>query len=492
MISIRAISFSTVLLGTTLPILAQGGAWQSVTPTGANANLAAIDAVTSWDADGSGPGGAELVIGAQFTTTGGIEHRVAVWDPIGQAWLPLGPAMNDRVRCLLALPDGSLYAGGEFTVASGTVVNGIARWTGTVWQPLGGGVVGVRVRALARLPNGEIVAGGAFTQAGGIAAANIARWNGSSWAAMGAGSSVEVSALAIDGTGALIANGAYLVDTLAAWNGASWVGLGFGAAVRDLVVDAGGRPVIAWSGGLFRLDPSGWTDLNWPANYSTVERLAALPDGSLLLQYLFAYQGYSGRGVQRWTGSSWPEIGSIDSAVLAVHPEPSGALLAGSFSGIFLPQPAGGVVAAPRLARYAATPPATASSLGGGCPSSGGANQLTATRLPWVGGALVTAGTGLPVLAFAVVVRGVAPASVPLSQLFTVGQPSCNLLVAPITMEVVLVLGGTATSSLSVPNVPTLIGAQFAEQWLMLELGAGLQIVSATSSNQLAVTVGGF
>src|SRR5262245_62897347 len=91
----------------------------------------------------------------------------------GLDWLP-GPAANGphgTVSAILVLPNGDLVAGGSFTVADSAFVNNVARWDGTTWHPLGGGIGG-QVNALARLPNGHIVAGGSFATAGGQPANN--------------------------------------------------------------------------------------------------------------------------------------------------------------------------------------------------------------------------------------------------------------------------------------------------------------------------------
>ena len=87
------------------------------------------------------------------------------------------PGMNTYVYALAVGPDGSLYAGGDFTTAGGVAAHHIARWDGTAWQPLGSGMDG-GVYALAVGPDGSLYAGGDFTTAGGVAANRIARWDG--------------------------------------------------------------------------------------------------------------------------------------------------------------------------------------------------------------------------------------------------------------------------------------------------------------------------
>jgi hypothetical protein len=137
----------------------------------------------------------------------------------------------------LGLDGTTLYAGGDFATAGGTTVNGIAKWDGSAWASMGGGVAGgsADVYALAVSPNGTLYAGGDFTSIGGVAALNIGSWNGVQWSALGGGVDGDVLALdvsPINGTlyvgGALTAvNGPQIgsgVDafSFASWNGTSW------------------------------------------------------------------------------------------------------------------------------------------------------------------------------------------------------------------------------------------------------------------------------
>ena len=76
--------------------------------------------------------------------------------------------MIGRSYALATGPDGSLYAGGDFTAASGVDVSRIARWDGT-WHGLGTGVNG-SVRAVAVGADNSIYAGGGFATASSVAA----------------------------------------------------------------------------------------------------------------------------------------------------------------------------------------------------------------------------------------------------------------------------------------------------------------------------------
>jgi hypothetical protein len=110
--------------------------------------------------------------------------------------------MSGDVWALAVLPNGDLVAGGDFTTAGGVAASYIARWSGTLWSPLGSGISG-DVYALAVLPNGDLVAGGSFTIAGGVPSGYWAHWTdtGIPWAAedpasqsAGPGSTLTLSA----------------------------------------------------------------------------------------------------------------------------------------------------------------------------------------------------------------------------------------------------------------------------------------------------------
>ncbi|HPA20564.1 MAG TPA: hypothetical protein PLU30_22625, partial [Verrucomicrobiae bacterium] len=173
-------------------------------------------------------------------------------------WSPLG-GMNDAVRAL-AVSGTNLYAGGWFTTAGGIGASRIAKWNGTWWSALNGGVTGFEpyVGALA-VAGSNVYAGGSFVTAGGIGATNIAMWNGTSWSALGSGMNSMVSALAVSGNdlyagGDFTTAGGNPANFVAKWNGTSWSALGSGTSdmMYALVISgtdlyAGGR--FATAGG---------------------------------------------------------------------------------------------------------------------------------------------------------------------------------------------------------------------------------------------------
>jgi hypothetical protein len=166
-----------------------------------------------------GPDGS-LYAGGEFTTAGSVIARyIARWD--GAQWYPLGSGMGGSdpypfVYDLAFGPDGSLYAGGDFTTAGGVAANHIARWDGATssWHPLGSGMNN-HVWTLAVGHDGSLYAGGSFTTAGGVAADHIARWDGatSSWHPLGSGvfgySMPAVNALAFGPDGSLYVGGSF-------------------------------------------------------------------------------------------------------------------------------------------------------------------------------------------------------------------------------------------------------------------------------------------
>ncbi|MBN8247893.1 MAG: hypothetical protein J0L84_10665, partial [Verrucomicrobia bacterium] len=128
------------------------------------------------------------VVGGQFPTAGGLRmnsiavRQHGVWNALGDGVQAFG--QPGLVRAI-AVRGSNIYAGGSFSVAGGNPAANVARWNGTSWEALGGGLTGgagTAVLALALAPNDDLVAGGVFSQAGGTPARNIARWDGSTWA----------------------------------------------------------------------------------------------------------------------------------------------------------------------------------------------------------------------------------------------------------------------------------------------------------------------
>ena len=251
-----------------------GSEWS---PVGGGTNATIRGAMTVFD-DGSGPA---LYVGGDFTTAGdGEAKHIAKWD--GQEWSGVGGGMDGvvaTVRTLLVFDDGSgpaLYAGGNFASAGGVTVGSIARWDGTQWADVGGGVwaedmVSRLVRGLAVHDDGSgpaLYATGQFTHAGGVEALKIARWDGQKWSAVGGGFASDAGlpatgrrlAVFDDGEkeelyvcGEFTRAGGQTVNYITKWDGEQWSALESGLNKSGLaltVFDEGDGPAL-FVGGAF-------------------------------------------------------------------------------------------------------------------------------------------------------------------------------------------------------------------------------------------------
>lgn len=306
----------------------------------------------------AGPGNS-IYAGGDFTTAGnGAASRIASWD--GQEWLPLGSGVdNGAVRSLVVFDDGTgpaLYVGGQFNIAGGMSVDRMARWDGSTWSDVGGGVSGAIVDALAVFDDGSgaaLYAAGSFSSAGGVPVQNIARWDGVAWSDVGGGLDATTLALAVhdDSSGTALHAGGFFsaaggqpASFVARWDGAQWAALATGTdnavwslasyddgAGSDLYVggdflNAGGSPAAH----VARWDGSTWSPVGSGVN-GTVFALQVF-DGTL--PGLHAGGSFTSAGgapaqrIARWNGSAWsPLAGGADGDVraLAVHDDLSTA-----------------------------------------------------------------------------------------------------------------------------------------------------------------------
>ena len=251
---------------------------------GVSANNIAVWNGTNWAALGTGvnnqvgfiiPKGEDIYVGGSFTTAGGVTaNRVAKWNGTawsglnsahlptsvsgmafmednlyvgtgtttianpayfskydGTNWTLLGAELGDGGVSSVAVSGGYVYVTGRFTSVGGVTVNNIARWNGSTWSALGGGLptnpTGVLVRVAKMGP--DLVATGNFTIADGAPANYIARWNGSSWSPMGAGLNGIAGTATVAGgdvwvSGLFTTAGCNLSAYLARWRENVWTG----------------------------------------------------------------------------------------------------------------------------------------------------------------------------------------------------------------------------------------------------------------------------
>lgn len=239
-------------------------------------------------------------------------------------WVARDTGTDEQVLAIAAFDGGAgptIYAGGYFTQASGIPANGLVRWDGAAWVPVGVGVNGT-VRALTVFDDGSgsgpaLFVGGNFTTAGGFPNFNrIAKYRliGSigAWQALGSGmdpgspppvpespfSSPDVRVFAVfdDGQGpALYAGGSFetaggvTVNSIAKWTGSTWQPLTGPAGTGVTLFDANSNEL-----------PGG------------VSAMAVFDDGTGPALYVggtFSRAGgVTAWSIARWNGSQWSPV----------------------------------------------------------------------------------------------------------------------------------------------------------------------------------------
>jgi len=289
-----------------------GSRWETLGAgfTGGGTASPRVDVLTTY--------GGDLIAGGSFTHADGtIVNNIARWD--GSKWRPLGTGVTNGSRFVsvdaLAVFEGDLIAGGYFDAAGGSAAMAIARWDGTTWYDMGGGMDnGSHAPSVSALmvTHSGLFAGGYFSRAGSIGAANIARWDGRQWQAVGGGVSGWVYALAVFednvvAAGAFRSAGAVPAGHIARWDGKAWYPLGDGISDE-------------W-------DPLGGCQ---PSLISPYVYTLAVYQNELIAGGGFKFAGAgAARHIARWNGNEWSAIGtgmSISPGALLVH---EGRLIAG-------------------------------------------------------------------------------------------------------------------------------------------------------------------
>ena len=271
-----------------------------------------------------------LYAGGYFTSAGIVPAiHIARWD--GKGWNQLADGVNAAVHALALDGKAGLYAGGDFTAAGDLAVNYIARWDGSSWHALGEGMgkdnSNPMVRALAVDNQGNLYAGGDFNSAGGVPANYIARWDGTTWSALGGGMDDQVTTLVIDPQGNLYAAGWFTrageveAHGLARWDGTSWSALGSsGNWVEAMVIGQDGN---LYAAGMFSTlsdsytsayiaswDGSSWSPLS-AATDNLVHVLAVDQKSNLYAGGDFTNAGdVPARRIAIWDGTAWSSLGS--------------------------------------------------------------------------------------------------------------------------------------------------------------------------------------
>lgn len=260
--------------------------------------------------------GSDLYAGGDFSRIGGISaDNIAKWN--GSAWSRLGGGMSDEVRVLAAL-GGNVYAGGYFQSAGKVDANFIAKWNGTNWSSLGFAPItlyeGWGINAMA-VSGSNLYVGGAFYTAGPLNATNIARWDGHEWSALGSGVYGGVYAIAVSGNDVYAGgdlfdpNSEYPESCVMKWDGSSWSELGCGGVQITSMAIIGRDLYVGSVSGISKWDGMNWSSVGFGVNNS-VKALVVRGTDLYVGGYFTQAGGFPANGVAKWDGTSWSALGS--------------------------------------------------------------------------------------------------------------------------------------------------------------------------------------
>jgi hypothetical protein len=272
----------------------------------------------------------KVYMGGQFKLASGRPVRnVARWD--GMTWSALGDGLPWPATSLALDSLGRLYAGGKAAPQDTEYVGSVARWDGTGWQTLGTfrSAPGHSeqypdVNTLALDASDHLYVGGAFYSVNSIPVNGLARLDGSNWISVSGGvNDGMVNDLWSDSAGNLYAGGTFdriggvTVHGIAYWDRTQWNTLSYGVGrVNKLAVGGGGMVYTIGAAGTWSWNGVSWTNLNFPTFYHLPGALLLDNDGSLLVGGSITLDGtYPISAVERWQGGSWSLVG-------ASHPQP--------------------------------------------------------------------------------------------------------------------------------------------------------------------------
>ena len=270
---------------------------------------------TAFDSEGN------LYVGGYFDTAGNVPAEgIAKWD--GTSWSALGGGINGTIYSIAIDSNDNVYVGGDFSEAGGNLANNIAMWNGTSWSALGSGISGW-VYSIVTDSSDNVYVGGAFSTAGGISARSIAMWNGTSWSALGSGTNDTITTLNYY-SGILYVGGQFSsiggvsANNIATWNGTSWSALGGGSdgTIYDLKFSQLGTLFAAgyfsYPGGTSQVaywDGSSWNvfENDFMDNAS---KIGFDQDGILYVVGGFtSIDGMDINHIAMWNGTSWSALG---------------------------------------------------------------------------------------------------------------------------------------------------------------------------------------
>ncbi|MDF2695029.1 MAG: hypothetical protein K0S65_3412 [Labilithrix sp.] len=316
------------------------------TESRAIANIARYDG-TTWSDLGEAPANAAVVraIDGKIYVGGPIpDVAVQVYD--GTTWtrLPFGNEGAYGNVSAVAVQDGELVVAGRFRLDGASPGGSVARWNGSSWGLVGGGVqlsLGFGAYDIGDIKDvlvdgSKIYVTGLFVLAGDTSVANVAAFDSatSTWSAMEGGISGNSGGVPLDTMP--------FGYTLTAAGGSIYVGGGFSVG--------GSRAAV----GVARWDGSEWSALDDQklerigVNGDFVETIAEGTDGAIYVGGAFSFTGRDVRtsGIARFANGAWAPLGAgLDGRVLAIATDETSVYAGGTFA-------QSGTVVTPYVARW--------------------------------------------------------------------------------------------------------------------------------------------
>lgn len=342
-----------LLLNVSLGLNAQY--WESIFPEENQTNFNPV----FFDILGSTNDDCFYIVGSNFVCDTINYHGIIKWD--GLNFSPISDSTNylytfnyggiNGDAMTLAQVDSDIYFGGRFLLAGHDTVNGIARWDGSEWHSLGGGLLHSNtttglVRTIEYI-DGLVYIGGTFDSISGhnFICNSFVAWNGNDY--------IDIPPIPIQSSEMIISSIAKFQDEIfvagnfgdfgsqyqeiAKWDGNAWTSVGGGIKGQASVISMkvynnklfvggffykadgnAGDFIMSWDGEKWSEVGNGLLGINEYSN-GTVNDLQVFND-CLWVGGYFNYAGgvYSNR-IAKWNGESWCSLeNSLENPVKAI------------------------------------------------------------------------------------------------------------------------------------------------------------------------------
>ena len=257
-----------------------------------------------------------------------LTFSISITPLFSQNWQPLSSEeLNDVVRSMAVDGAGNVYFGGSFTLAGSSPVDYLAKYNGSSWSDIGGGLPNSNgIQDIAVDPAGNVYVSNGYFESGCFCLVYyIHKWNGTSWSLLGQVNNAFISQIEVNAMGHVYAMGDFnsisgvSASKIAYFNGTNWQALGTGIGSNgsmklfsngDLYVanttSAGGQ-----NGSLAKWNGSTWSVLSSDAFNSTVWDLEEGAGGDLYAAGNFTSIGsLSANRIAKWNGSAWSVLGA--------------------------------------------------------------------------------------------------------------------------------------------------------------------------------------